>query len=206
MGLGQVRDLRRASVAAIIAGRERGAFAGPADLMARTGLSLKEMGNLARCGALDGLGESRAAMLEVAGVAARAGSPNQMSFGFLNISAIQAETAADRLSWEMEILGRPASVHPLELVRRRKSDLSVRRLPETRGRLVTALAVRVPGWPGGAGFFMGDGDSFEIAKPGKALAEEKIRWPSWRPLRLSGRWRIDEWGGGWFEIESYELV
>jgi hypothetical protein len=129
-----------------------------------------------------------------------------MSFGFLNVSVVQDETAADRLSWEMEILGRPASVHPLELVRRRKSDAGVRRLPQTRGRLVTALAVRVPGWPGGAGFFMGDGDSFAIAKPDKALAEEKIRWPSWRPLRLNGRWRVDEWGGGWFEVESYEMV
>ena len=206
MGLGQVRDLRRASVAAIIAGRERGPYAGPADLIARAWLSPKEAANLVRCGALDGLGESRAAMLEAAGVAGRAGSPHQMSFGFLNVSAVQADTPADRLSWEMDILGRPASIHPLELARRRKGDFAVRRLPETRGRLVTALAARVPGWPGGPGFFMGDGDSFEIARPGKGLAAEKIRWPSWRPMRLSGRWRVDEWGGGWFEIESYELV
>jgi len=205
MGLGAVRDLRRASVAAVVAERERAPFSGPADLLARAGLSLKEMGNLVRCGALDGLGESRAAMLDATGAAGRAGSPNQMRFDFADVSAVQSETAVDRLSWEMEILGRPASVHPLELVRRDKDDLGVRRLRETRGRLATALVVRIPGWPGGAGFFMGDGDDFAIARPVKALADEKTRRPTWQPLRLSGRWRVDEWGGGWFEFETYEL-
>ena len=206
MGLGAVRDLRRASVAAVVAERERAPFSGPADLLARAGLSLKEMGNLVRCGALDGLGESRAAMLDATGAAGRAGSPNQMRFDFADVSAVQSETAVDRLSWEMEILGRPASVHPLELVRRDKDDLGVRRLRETRGRLATALVVRIPGWPGGAGFFMGDGDDYAIARPAKALADEKTRWPTWQPLRLSGRWRVDEWGGGWFEFETYELL
>ncbi len=206
MGLAQVRDLRRASVEAITIERERGPFTSPADLMARVELSAKEIANLVRCGALDGLGSSRAGMLDTAGAAGRAGSPQQMSFGFLNVSVVQDETAADRLSWEMEILGRPASVHPLELVRRRKSDTGVRRLPQTRGRLVTALVVRVPGWPGGAGFFMGDGDSFAIAKPDSALAAARVRWLAWQPMRLSGRWRVDEWGGGWFEVEGYEMA
>ncbi|RIK14040.1 MAG: hypothetical protein DCC51_16050, partial [Anaerolineae bacterium] len=162
MGLGEVRDLRRASVAAIIAGRAAGPYTSAADLSARVPLSPKEAANLIRCGALDGLGPSRAAMLETAAPGGRAG---QMSFDFLTISATQSETAADRLSWEMEILGRPASVHPLELERRREDDVAVRRLPETRGRLVTALVVRIPGWPGGAGFFMSDGDDFAIARP-----------------------------------------
>src|SRR5690606_2864992 len=134
MGLGAVRDLRRASVAAIIAGRAAGPYRDAADLLARVPLSSKEAANLARCGALDGLGSSRSAMLETAGVAGRAGSAHQLSFDFLNVSTVQSETAADRLTWEMEILGRPVGVHPLELVRRRKGDVEVRRLPETRGR------------------------------------------------------------------------
>lgn len=205
MGLGAVRDLRRATVAAIIAGRAAGPYRDVADLLVRVPLSTKEAANLTRCGALDGLGPSRAAMLETAGVAGRAGSAHQLSFDFLNVSAIQSETTADRLTWEMEILGRPASVHPLELARRRKSDLAVRRLPETRGRRVTALVVRVPGWPGGAGFFMGDGDDFAIARPDDALSAARVRWPSWRPMRLAGRWRTDEWGGGWFEVADYEF-
>lgn len=202
MGLGEVRDLRRASVAAIIAGRAAGPYTSAADLSARVPLSPKEAANLIRCGALDGLGPSRAAMLETVAPGGRAG---QMSFDFLTISATQSETAADRLSWEMEILGRPASVHPLELERRREDDVAVRRLPETRGRLVTALVVRIPGWPGGAGFFMSDGDDFAIARPIKGSAAEKVRWPVWRPMRLSGRRRVDEWGGDWFEVESCEI-
>jgi len=206
MGLGAVRDLRRASVAAIIAGRAAGPYRDAADLLARVPLSSKEAANLARCGALDGLGPSRSAMLETAGVAGRAGSAHQLSFDFLNVSTVQSETAADRLTWEMEILGRPVGVHPLELVRRRKGDVEVRQLPETRGRRVTALVVRVPGWPGGAGFFMGDGDDFAIAKPDGALSAQRLRWPSWRPMRLSGRWRTDEWGGGWFEVAEYEFA
>ena len=204
MGLGAVRDLRRASVAAIVAERARAPFSGPADLMARAGLSPKETANLVRCGALDGLGANRAAMLDAAEAAGRAGGANQMRFDFLDGPTIAAESAADRLAWELEILGRPASVHPLELVARREDDTAVRALPQTRGRRVTALVVRIPGWPGGAGFFMSDGDDFAIARPAKALAEERTRWPAWQPLRLSGRWRVDEWGGGWFEVEAYE--
>ena len=206
MGLGAVRELRRASVAAIIAARAAGRFAGVADLAARIDLSAKEIDHLVRCGALDGLGDSRAAMLQAAGAALRAGSARQMSFAFLNISVVQTETAADRLSWEMELLGRPLSVHPLELARRRRTDVAIWRLPASRGQKVTVCAVRVPGWPGGAGFFMGDGDDFAIARLEPTPAAERVRWPSWRPMRLSGRWKTDEWGGGWFEIEAYEML
>ncbi len=98
------------------------------------------------------------------------------------------------------------SVHPLELVKRHKGDVALRRLPALRGRAVTVLAVRIPGWPGGAGFFAGDGDDFVIARPDKALAAKKVRWPSWQPLRLGGRWLCDEWDGGWLQVESYEWL
>jgi hypothetical protein len=193
-------------VEAIIAARGAARFAGVADLAARVDLSAKEIDHLTRCGALDGLGESRAALHHEAGAALRAGSAQQMSFDFLNISVVQAETAADRLSWEMELLGRPLSVHPLELARRRRTDVAIRRLPESRGKKAAVCVVRVPGWPGGTGFFMGDGDDFAIARPDKTLAAARVRWPSWRPMRLSGRWKTDEWGGGWFEVEAYEML
>ncbi len=206
LGLGAVRDLRRAGVAAIIAGRADGPYRDAADLLARVPLSPKETSNLIRCGALDGLGRSRAAMLESAGAATRAGSANQLSFGFLDVSVVQDETPSDRVFWEIEIVGRPVSTHPLELVERRRGDAGVRRLPKTKGRPATVCAVRIPGWPGGPGFFMGDGDDFAIARPDKALAARRIRWPVWRPMRLAGRWLVDEWGGGWFQVESYEML
>ncbi len=205
MGLEQVRDLRRASVAAIIEARAAAPFADAADLMARVPLTPKEIDHLARCGALDGLGPSRAAMRQEAGLAGRGGG-GQMSFDFLAAPDIPAESAAERMAWETELLGRPVSVHPLELVGRRDNDVALRRLPETRGRPVVAPAVRIPGWPGGSGFFMSDGDNYAIARPDKALAAAKVRWPVWRPMRLSGRWLVDEWGGGWFQVERYELL
>ena len=53
MGLGQVRDLRAASIAAICAERAAAPFAGVGDLLARVPLTPKEIDHLIRCGALD---------------------------------------------------------------------------------------------------------------------------------------------------------
>lgn len=50
-----------------------------------------------------------------------------MRVDFLNVSVVQTETAADRLSWEMERFGRPLSLHPLERAQRRRTDLALRR-------------------------------------------------------------------------------
>jgi DNA polymerase III alpha subunit len=205
MGLGQVRDLRRASVAAIIAGRGAGLFAGPGDLLARARLQPREIDNLARCGALDGLGASRKALLEEARTAGRAGG-GQLSFGFLDAPVTPADSVTERLTWETEVLGQPVSAHPLELVKRGRGDRPLRELPETRGKPVTALAARLPGWTGGPGFFIGDGETFHVARPDKALEAQKIRWPVWRPMRLTGRWLVDEWGGGWLQVEAFELL
>jgi DNA polymerase III alpha subunit len=206
MGLGQVRDLRRASVAAIIAERAAGPFADLADLLGRVRLQPKESDNLARCGALDGLGASRQAMLDEAKTAGRAGGGWQFSFAFLDPPDSPADSVAERLAWETEVLGQPISAHPLELVKRGRGDRRLRELPEARGKPVTALAARLPGWTGGPGFFIGDGETFHVARPDKALEAHKIRWPAWQPLRLTGRWLVDEWGGGWLQVEGYELL
>jgi len=63
MGLGQVRDLRQAAVRAIIAARRERPFTGLRDLLSRVALQDKEAQHLVQCGALDGLGASRAALL-----------------------------------------------------------------------------------------------------------------------------------------------
>ena len=63
MGLGQVRDLRRSAVAAIIAERARAPFRSVADLLSRVELQAKEAIHLIQCGALDGLGGTRADLL-----------------------------------------------------------------------------------------------------------------------------------------------
>ncbi|MDX9830879.1 MAG: DNA polymerase III subunit alpha [Anaerolineae bacterium] len=211
MGLGQVRDVRRESVRAIVAGRRERPFASLRDLLARLLLQPKEVQHLVQCGALDGLpaadlesGESpsRAALLEEAAEIQRAGSALQMTFGFAR-PPIPAETPVQRLAWEQRLLGHPLSVHPLEVVAARLPDyLSLARLPETGGRPVAVAGVRLPGWPGGPGFFLGDAETFILAR-GERGAENP---PPWQPLWLRGRWQCDEWETCWFQIEELRRV
>lgn len=204
MGLGQVRDLRSASVAAICAGRAVAPFSSVADLLARVSLQMKEIDHLIRCGALDGLGNSRSAMLEEARLSAGSRA-RQLRFDFLDAPVI-AETPAERLAWELELLGQPLSVHPLALIRIPPAATPLRHLPNMPGRPVAVYAVRVPGWPGGAGIFIGDGETLAIARFNKQLAAERVRRPYWQPMWLSGRWRRDEWGGGWLQIEAIDML
>ena len=204
MGLGQVRDLRAASVAAICAERAVAPFAGVSDLLARVPLSPKEIDHLIRCGALDGLGAGRRAMLNEA-KSGRGGHAGQMRFDFFDEPA-PAESPAERVAWETELLGQPLSVHPLALVKVPRGATPLHRLPAMRGRPVTVYAVRIPGWPGGGGMFIGDGETFVVARLDKGLAADRSRRPYWRPLRLSGRWQRDEWDGGQLQVESIEVL
>jgi DNA polymerase III alpha subunit len=209
MGLGQVRDLRRESVRAIVAGRRERPFASLRDLLARSSLQPKEVQHLVQCGALDGLpaagldgGEaaSRAALLQEAAEIQRAGSALQMTFAFAR-PAVPAETPAQRLGWERRVLGQPLSVHPLEVVAGRLPEhLPLSQLPETAGRPVAVAGVRLPGWPGGAGFFLGDGETFVVARSEGGAGSP----PVWEPLWLRGRWRCDEWETCWFQIEELQ--
>ena len=40
----------------------------------------------------------------------------------------------------------------------------------------------------------------------KGVAADRSRRPYWRPLRLVGSWRRDEWDGGWLQVESIEVL
>ncbi|MBN1138434.1 MAG: DNA polymerase III subunit alpha [Anaerolineae bacterium] len=198
MGLGQVRDLRQASVRAIGSERRRQSFAGVRDLAERAPLQHKELIHLIQCGALDGLGASRAAMLAEAAEAKRAGSALQMAFD-LGRWEVDPESPAQRLAWEGHLLGQPVSVHPVELVAEHLPEhLPLRRLPEWAGRQVAAVGVRLPGWTGGQGFFLGDGDTFVTVKGERATKAP----PPWQPLLVRGQWLVDEWGNSWLKAEQ----
>jgi hypothetical protein len=176
------------------------------DLLARVFLQNKEVTHLIQCGALDGLGPSRAALLAEADDVARAGSVRQMAFDFARDTAVPPETAAQRLAWEQNILGQPVTVFPLALVAESRDEaIPLRRLPELLNRPVTTVGVRLPGWTGGSGFFLGDGDTFIVVKVSKSAAGKGKR-PLWQPLRMRGRWRSDEWGSGWFQAEEMALL
>jgi hypothetical protein len=75
-------------------------------------------------------------------------------------------------------------------------------LTENSGRRITVAGVRLPGWTGGEGFFLGDGDMFVVARQHpsqKAL-------PAWQPLLIRGRWVGDEWGDRWLQVEEVTLL
>ncbi|MCB9114302.1 MAG: DNA polymerase III subunit alpha [Caldilineaceae bacterium] len=200
MGLGQVRDLRQATVQAIIDERAGAPFAGPADLVQRVPLQAKELAHLIQCGALDGLGASRAALLDDATHASPSGM-QQMTFAFV-AQQVAAETAAQRLAWEQHILGQPISVHPLDLVQAPAGCVALEAAPARPRQAVQVLGIRLPGWTGGKGFFLADHSNYVIAIPPRSINNPA----PWEPVRIWGRWLQDEWGSGWLQVERLEKV
>ncbi len=197
MGLGQIRDLRHSSIEAIVAARP---YHNLRDLLHKVPLQSKEITHLIQCGALDGLADSRAALLAEAAEIERAGNVGQMMFGFGVGTAVPPESLAQRLEWETRLLGWPVSANPIALVKEQTADdVPLRFVHRLRGQRTTIAGVRLPGWTGGRGFFVGDGDDFVVVRPLRGLNQKVERW---RPLRFSGVWREDEWGDGWFEAEQ----
>ncbi|MEM7334567.1 MAG: DNA polymerase III subunit alpha [Chloroflexota bacterium] len=203
MGLGQVRDLRRKTVREIVSKRP---FSSVQDLLRRVPMQTKEAVHLVKCGALDGLGESRAAMLaDVEGVA-RAGNAGQLAFGFAVETAVLPETLAERLDWEKQLLGLPMSNNPIDLFEdQTKDDVPIGYLNRLKNMKTTIAGVRLPGWTGGKGFYFSDGKEFVVVRLDKSVAGNG-RVSNWYPIRLTGYWRIDEWGGGWFQAIKTERL
>jgi DNA polymerase III alpha subunit len=202
MGLGQVRDLRRSSVRAIVAARHVRPFASATDLLGRVPLARKEWTHLIQCGALDGLGESRAALLAEAGALQAGGDGGQLAFTFV-AQAVTAEDVSQRIVWETRLLGLPVSSHPLASVD--SSQLAViplGELPNHTGVLVTVAGARLPGWTGGKGWFCGDDQNFVVAIPPKGMANPR----PWRPILLRGRWCTGQWGDSWFQVEEWKAL
>ena len=199
MGLGQVRDLRHTVFTDILHERNLAAFTGVRDLLRRVDLRPKEIDHLIRCGALDGLAESRAALLAEAEQIGR-GSAEQMTFDFA-AADVPPETLRQRWDWEVELLGLPVSAFadPLALVREHLPvHTPLAALAESRGRPTAAVGVRLPGWTGGPGFFMGDGKTFVIVRADKPAKHP----PPWQPLLVQGRWIGDGWGSFWLHADQ----
>jgi len=200
MGLGQVRNLRRRTIAALLAERRRAPFGDLDDLCRRVPLQQKELTHLIQCGALDGLGASRAALL--ADVKAGGTVRLQLAFAF-DEPTVDAESPAERLQWERRVLGQPVSVHPLATVNQMPGGtVSFQTAAAQIGRRVTVAATRLPGWTGGKGYFVDDGAQFVVA-----IGQEKVARPKlWTPVLLTGRWLVDEWGSGWLQVEEWKAM
>ncbi len=195
MGLAAVRDLRRTAIEAIIAHRP---YASLRDLLARVALQRREIENLIRCGALDGLGEHRNALL--AQLPRGKTAATQLTFDFF-IPDVEPETPAQRLAWETHILGMPMSLHPLDLVRSTLPPGLVRlgEFPHRRGKRLAAACVRLPGWTGDGGYFLADEKTYLLAIPED---EDAPPPPLWEPVIVVGRWLTDDWGRAWLAVEE----
>ncbi len=202
MGLSQVRDLRRATVRAILSERRRRPFRSLRDLLNRVDLQAKEALHLVQCGALDGLGASRAEMLVQLDDVRRAGSVLQASFDF-DSGPVVEETDAQRLAWEMHLLGWPVSVTPLDALEELPAErVDLASLPQMTGQLVSVIGYRLPGWTGGKGFFLADGHTYVIA-----IGDELQPNPRpWQPLHVTGRWRSDQYGTAWFIASGWTTL
>ena len=60
------------------------------------------------------------------------------------------------------------------------------------------VGVRLPGWTGGPGFFLGDQEAFLTVRGEKRLSTPE----PWLPLLIHGRWSSDQWGSQWFQAET----
>jgi hypothetical protein len=130
----------------------------------------------------------------------RAGSARQMTFAFA-LTKSRPETPAQRLAWERRLLGQPVSVHPLELVRDLLSGVtSLKELGSKANRRLAIAGVRLPGWTGGSGFFLGDGQTFVVVKADRSVAMPAV----WQPLKIRGRWLSDKWGLAWFQADAIQ--
>jgi DNA-directed DNA polymerase III PolC len=202
MGLSQVRSLRRRTVATIISQRKVRPFASLADLRTRVELQTKELTHLIQCGALDGLGESRAALLSAAQEKQNGDNVWQLAFTF-DEPTITPETDAQRLQWERQVLGQPVSVHPVAIMgKAAKGCSTLAQAAAQPGRRLRLAVTRLPGWTGGKGFFISDGTTYLVAIPAGKLPTPR----PWTPLVLTGRWMLDEWGGDWVQVEEWEAV
>ncbi len=111
MGLGQVRELTRKTIAAILKARRERPFESLDDLLRRARPRLQEAENLVKAGALDGLGAGRKALL--AELKDRMpGAPLQLALPWAE-APVEDYTLAEKLALEVEMLGWPLSAHPL---------------------------------------------------------------------------------------------
>lgn len=121
----QIKGLTQATLERLLRARQRGDFTSLHDFYARVGPAPAEMELLIRAGALDEFGLSRTRLFWEAQLLRRAfGDEQGCGQGWLipppgaerlGDAPLHEPTRRQRLEWEAELLGFPASGHPLEL-------------------------------------------------------------------------------------------
>jgi len=152
MGLDQVRDVTRSTIARTIDAREKGLFSSLGDWLLQVQPRRKEAQHLVRVGALDGLGAGRRRMLVDLGWSAR-----QVGAGQMVLPRFDALSEGERIEFahqeilkaEEELLGGIVSEHPLTRFLPRIASYNPTlsgQLGEMAGREVTVAGIRVAVW------------------------------------------------------------
>ncbi len=143
LGLEAVRGLSEETMAAILEARREGPFRSVEEFILRARPTPNEALRLAQAGALDGLAENRAAVLQEVRWRTR-DSPSQMLLPFQFEEKAPPLSLAEVLKAEQEALGMAVSVHPLDLWEerlRKLSPVSSLDLAEREGQQVTVAGV-----------------------------------------------------------------
>jgi DNA polymerase III alpha subunit len=139
MGLDQVKELTHRTIGRIL---QFAPFTSLDDFLTRVDPRVQEAENLARVGAMDGLGKIPAILKRLQ---AGGWQQNQMSlFGWTDSSA-EDWTLQQKVNAQVEILGASLDAHPLELVSEKiiaSGSISTLEAVERIGRRVTVAGVR----------------------------------------------------------------
>ena len=149
LGLRFIKDVGAASAALIVSEREgHGPYAGPADLVRRTGLKPQAVESLVMAGAFDTLTPNRRQALWDAGLGIRPGRNGQRAFaGAVNgdVPNIPDFTAHEKMAGEYRVLGIYPNGHLMEFVR---PSLGADVLPAAAvDRAAEGAEILVAGWP-----------------------------------------------------------
>jgi DNA-directed DNA polymerase III PolC len=208
MGFGWVKDLHRSTQAAIMKQRQKRTFSDIRDFMSRVPLMDREITNLIKVGAFDGFAPSKAQLLMELESIQQAGSPLQISFDFFSHQEIAIERQSQTYSWELELLGMPVTLHPLDLVDKDLGEVTpLAALTDLDSCQVRVAGARLPGWGGGRrGFLLSDQSDFVQVHLDQKRQPRRKRIASWAAVVLEGQWRRDPWGSGWLEVERFEIL
>ena len=204
MGLGWVRDVRRQTVKELIAGRP---FADLSDLLQRVAVQKKELLHLIQCGALDGLADNRAVLLEqmTREFGVRQQGQMMMLFGedgenSAETPTIPPPTAQQKLAWETHLLGFPVSVHPVETLDTLPDAIvPLHEIDRYLDQTVTIAGCRLPSWDN-SGFLFSDRTSYVRAVFPKSRRDTMRKPKRWQPAILTGQWRRDRFGNHAFVV------
>ncbi len=144
MGLGQVRELTRATIATLLAQRP---FDSLQDVLVRAQPQYAEAVNLVKAGALDGWGNPKTMLAQLERDRWHGRHTGQLGLlPLASIDSVSEPTIHERAAWEREVLGQWVSVHPLQLVTNELSQYNLihsNALSERVGQDVTVAGIRL---------------------------------------------------------------